>query len=349
MLKILIIAPSWLGDLIMSHALYQILRQQHPDAKITLYAPRYQAPIIARMPEIDRFMENPFGHGSFRLKERIKAGRALRAEHFDRCYVLPNSFKSALVPFFARIPERIGFKGESRYFVLNHLRTNKQDFPRMVERYAALAYSKDQVKSAADLPPIPNPKLQAHPVSPELLKRLGVKTDRPLLALGCGANYGPAKLWPVEYFAAVSSAGIAAGGAVLGLGTKQDAPTVKAIAGHIDKTARPYFYDTAGQTSLTEALDLAALCQGAVCNDSGMMHTVAALDIPQCAIFGSTSTGYTPPLSDKAVCLEAAVACHPCFKRTCSKGTYECLKSLTPEMVLKELAARCPLLQKREL
>ncbi len=340
-MKVLVIAPSWLGDLIMSHSLYQILKRREPSCQLTLYAPAYQKPIIERMQEVDDFIENPFPHGQFDLKRRFNEGRKLARKNFDLALVLPNSLKSALIPFFAGIKLRRGFKGESRYLILNDLRTNKRDFPRMVERYAALAYSRSEVKTAADLPPIPNPVLQALPPAPTLLERLRLSTDRPLLALGCGANYGPAKLWPVEYFAKVCSLWIARGGAVLGLGTAKDGPTVKAIAALLNEDARPYFYDVAGQTSLTEALDLTALCKAAVCNDSGMMHTVAALGLPQCAIFGSTSTGYTPPLSDKAVCLEATTPCHPCFERTCRFNTYECLKSIRPEQVWDKIGGFC--------
>lgn len=336
-MKILVIAPSWLGDLIMSQSLYKILKTKHPDAEITIYAPRFMQPIVERMPEVDHFIENPFAHGTFDLSRRYTEGRKLKAFGFDKAYILPNSFKSALIPFFAGIKERIAFKGESRFVIVNVMRKNKEDFPRMVERYAALAFPPDEVKTAQDLPPIPYPLLTANPVSDELLTRLDLKTDRPLLALGCGANYGPAKLWPVEYFAEICRRWIEKGGAVLGLGTNKDGPTVKAIFDHVPAELHPYFYDIAGKTNLTEALDVAALCAGAVCNDSGMMHTIAALDLPQCAIFGSTSTGYTPPLSDKAVCIEAKTECHPCFKRTCRFGTYECLKSLTPDLVWTEL------------
>lgn len=340
-MKILVIAPSWLGDLIMSQSLYKLLKAQDPAAEITLYAPKFMEPIAGRMPEISAFIPNPFAHGTFDLKRRFAEGRRLGPLGFERAYILPNSFKSALIPFFAGIKERIAFRGESRYVVVNRMRCNKQDFPRMVERYAALAFDPAEVKTARDLPPIPYPRLQAQEVPAELRQRLKLNTERPLLALGCGANYGPAKLWPVEYFADISARWIRLGGAVLGLGTNKDGPTVRAICSLVPADLQSHFYDISGQTNLTEALDVAALCRAAVCNDSGMMHTLAALDIPQVDIFGSTSTGYTPPLSDKAVCVEAQTSCHPCFKRTCRFGTYECLKSLPPDRVWSELMRIC--------
>lgn len=337
-MKILIIAPSWLGDFIMSQSLLKILKQQHPDCFISVYAPAFMRTIAGRMSEVDEFLVNPFAHGTFDLKKRFQEGQRLKAMHFDRAYVLPNSLKSALMPFFAGIKERYGFKGESRYVLLNRMRTDKEAFPLMVQRYAALAYDKDKVRNSKELPEIPYPSLISEPVPQETLHKLGLVYGKPWLGLGCGANYGPAKLWPVEYFAEVSAWWIKQGGEVLGLGTDKDKPTVQAILQHIPEEHRAGFHDIAGKTNLAEALDLSAMCRAAVCNDSGMMHTMAALYVPQVCIFGSTSTGYTPPLAKNALCLESTEPCHPCFARTCKFGTYACLKGITPEHVITTLS-----------
>lgn len=337
--KILVISPAWLGDIIMSQSLLSTLKHLNPRCHITVYAPAYAHPILHRMDEVDSIITNPFAHGSLLLKERYNEGKKLREGNFDVAYVLPNSFKSALPAYFAKIPERIGWQGEMRYGVLNFRRQNKQAFPRMVERYVSLAYIHDQnVTSESNLPSFAYPKLNAQQPNDELLTRLELKLDRPLLTLGCGANYGPAKLWPVEYFAKVSNYFIQHHqGAILALGTPKDQETVNNIKAHIDTDKLPYFYDICGKTNLTEALDLVACSKAAVCNDSGMMHTVAACDVPQVCIFGSTSTGYTPPLSKKAICLESQEPCHPCFKRECKFKTYQCLKGITPQMVIESL------------
>ncbi len=337
MKKYLIIAPSWLGDIIMAQTLFKVLRGREKDCRIDVYAPLYSHSILKRMPEVDGILENPFAHGALHLKERVMEGRELKGLNYDSAFILPNSLKSALVPFFAGIKDRRGFKGESRYGLINNMRKNKEDFPRMVERYAALAYSKDEVKTKADLPPLPYPALELKQADFALRQKLNLSPDRPLLGLGCGANYGPSKLWPVEYFAAVCDYWIAKGGRVLGLGTKKDGATVQAIAKCLKPESVPYFQDIAGLTSLTEALDIVGICKAAVCNDSGMMHTVAAAGVPQVCIFGSTSTGYTPPLSDKAVCIESDEPCHPCFKRECPKGTYACQKGILPAKVIAAL------------
>ena len=321
----------------MSQSLMKALKKQDPSCVIDVYAPAYALPLLDRMPEVSGKIVNPFAHGELSLKKRFSEGRKLAKYGYSTAFILPNSLKSALVPFFAGIPDRRGFKCESRYLLINHMRSNTRDFPRMVERYVALAYSRSLVTQATDLPPLEVPSLKHINPPHRLLHELQISFDRPCLALGCGANYGPAKLWPVEYFGKVCDWWIESGGSVLGLGTKKDAPTVAAVKNCVKPAVREFFYDIAGKTDLCQALDLTACCRAAVCNDSGMMHTVAAVNVPQVCIFGSTSTLYTPPLSDRAVCLESEVKCHPCFQRTCALGTYECLKGISPERVIGKL------------
>lgn len=339
--SILVISPAWLGDIIMSQSLLKTLKSQDPSCKITMYAPQYAHCIIERMSEVDEIMENPFAHGQFDLSGRIKEGKKLKALNFDKAYILPNSFKSALLPWFANIKERIGLKGESRYVLLNKMRSDKNSFERMVNRYVALAYVDDpQIQDDSSLPNFEYPRLITHKPEQALLDRLNISLQRPLLVLGCGANYGPAKLWPPEYFAQISWHFIKQNWSVLALGSVKDKDTVNQIKDHLkalSPDALTYFYDIAGQTSLTEALDLVGACSAGVCNDSGLMHTLAAADVPQACIFGSTSTKYTPPLSNKAICVESTQHCHPCFKRTCQYNTYDCLKELTVEKVIAAL------------
>ena len=335
--RYLIISPSWLGDLIMSQSLLKMLKKLDPNCSIDVYAPKYTMPILDRMEEIDHKLINPFGHGAFDLKKRYEEGKKLREGHYDCVMVLPNSLKSGLIALFAKIHDRRGFKGESRYFILNNMRTNKNDFPYMVERYVALAFDKEKVNKSSDLPKFDYPKLVVKKLDENRAKELNLDFSRKALVLGCGANYGPAKLWPVEYFAKVSDYWISKGGMVVGLGSIKDIPTVEAIYSNLNEESKPHFINIAGKTNLTEALDIVGQCTAAVCNDSGLMHTVAAADVPQVCIFGSTSTNYTPPLSDKAVCIESDEKCHPCFERTCKYGTYACLKGIKPETVIEKL------------
>ncbi|MGN0908193.1 MAG: lipopolysaccharide heptosyltransferase II [Succinivibrio sp.] len=336
--RILIIAPSWLGDIIMSQALMKALKAQCPSCEITAYAPAYALPVIARMKEVSHAIENPFGHGELLLRKRWSEGRRLRKLGFDTCFVLPNSLKSALVPFFAAIPDRRGFKGEGRFILLNNMRTNKADYPRMADRYVALAYPRDQVRRASDLPKWEFPSLELKKPSEELLSRLGLDFSKPALALGCGASYGPAKIWPAGHFAQVCRwwAG-RTGGQCIAFGTKSDAKAAAAVGAALDGATAPHFRNIAGFTKVDEALDLLGMCSAAVCNDSGLMHTAAAAGVPQADIFGSTSATYTPPLSEKAACIESSEPCRPCFERTCPKGTYACLRGISPQRVIEAL------------
>lgn len=339
--SILVVSPAWLGDIIMSQSLLKTLKRQDPDCQITMYAPAYAHVIIERMKEVDNIITNPFAHGSLDLSGRFNEGKKLKDLGFDKAYVLPNSLKSALVPFFAGIKERIGLKGESRYFLLNKMIKDKTAYQRMTARYVALAYIDDKnVIDDQSLPEFDFPSLELKHPSDELLERLNLSLDRPLLVLGCGANYGPAKLWPAEYFAKVSAHFIGKGWCVVAPGSEKDKPTTELIAKHlkdINETYLQHYKDICGMTSLTEVLDVIGASCAAVCNDSGLMHTVAAANVPQVCIFGSTSTGYTPPLSDIAVCVESTQPCHPCFKRSCKFDTYACLKELTPDMVIAKL------------
>ena len=321
----------------MAQSLFKTLKKNEPDCQIDIYAPGYTMPILERMPEITNKIVNPFEHGSFNLRKRYAEGKKLREGNYDCVIVLPNSMKSALIAAFAKIKDRRGFKGESRYLLLNNIRTNKNDFPLMVQRYVALAYDKEKVRTASDLPEFDYPRLLTQKLSTEKARELGLEFDRDALILGCGANYGPAKLWPVEYFAQVSDWWIKNGGMVIGIGSKKDIPTVTGIYNNLSEESKAHFVDIAGKTNLTEALDIVGQSKAAVCNDSGLMHTVAAAGIPQVCIFGSTSTNYTPPLSEIAVCIESTEQCHPCFKRTCQYGTYACLKQITPQMVIDKL------------
>ena len=151
MTRVLVIGPSWVGDMVMSQSLYKAIKQQYPDASIDVMAPGWCAPILARMPEVNRSIDMPLGHGEFALGKRYQLGKSLAQQHYDHAYVLPNSAKSALIPWFAGIPTRTGWKGEMRYGLLNDLRPNKKAFQYMVERYVALAYPRAAMQSSASL------------------------------------------------------------------------------------------------------------------------------------------------------------------------------------------------------
>ena len=224
-MNILVIGPSWVGDMMMSNALYQQLKVNYPNCEIDVMAPDWCRPLLARMPQVRNAISMPIGHGAFRLVERYRLGKALRNQ-YDLAIVLPNSLKSALIPFFAKIPKRRGWKGESRYGLLNDLRTNKNDYPMMVQRYVALAFEKGQVPSAENLP-IAFPYLQTQAVEIEATKAkfetlLKQTENRAVIGFCPGAEFGPAKRWPHYHYAKLAEMLIEKGYAIYLFGSKKD-------------------------------------------------------------------------------------------------------------------------------
>nr|WP_126447655.1 lipopolysaccharide heptosyltransferase II [Sulfuricystis multivorans] len=324
-MKILIVAPSWIGDTIMMQPLLMRLKARDPAAEIQVLAPAWSASLLTRMPEVDAVIENPFPHGSFDWAGRRALGRRLASAGFSAAYVLPNSWKSALVPFFARIPRRIGHTGEARFFLLNE-RHSKSTLPRLVDRYAALA---------GEFPdPTPKPRLISTPERQRQAREaLGLPLESVAVIFCPGAEYGPAKRWPAHHFATLARRLDAP---VWLLGSAKDAPIGEEIA-HLSAGKA---LNLCGRTTLEQAIDLIASARAVVSNDSGLMHVAAALDRPLIALYGSSSPSFTPPLSAHAKILSLELPCSPCFKRECPLAppdTLRCLEDLTPERVLDAL------------
>lgn len=332
--RTLVIAPSWIGDTIMAQPLLMRLRQYRPERVIDVMAPSWVAPVLRRMPEVHHVFDNPFPHGALRLRERYHLGRQLAASRYDEVFVLPNSLKSALVPFFARIPQRIGFTGESRFGLLNQRHTlDKAALPLMVERFAQLAETVGN-----PLPrPLPYPRLCSNPSEQQaVLQQLGLSSKNRPVVLCPGAEYGPAKRWPANYFAALARVLLERGHTLWILGSAKD----QAIGAEIAAQAKGDCHNLCGSTNLSQAIDLLAQAELVVCNDSGLMHVAAALDRPLIALYGSSTPDFTPPLSDKASILRLGLPCSPCFKRECPFTHLDCLNKLLPARVLDACLAR---------
>lgn len=323
----LIIGPSWVGDTVISQSLLKLLIQQNPAAQIDYLAPPWTLPLLARMPEVRRGISNPFGHGALRLGARHALGKSLRDRAYDQALVLPNSWKSALIPWFAGIPLRTGFRGEARWGLLTDVRQlDAAALPQMVQRFAALA-----LPAGAALPPsLPQPTLQSTTAQQQaLLARLGLPTDKPAIAFCPGAEYGPAKRWPEVHFSALARLLAARGCVVWLIGSPKDHAVAEAIA----QGAAGSCINLCGKTDIAEAADLLAASQLVVTNDSGLMHVAAAVGRPVIALYGSSSPQFTPPLSADARVLTLNIECSPCFERECPLGHFKCLKDLSPERV----------------
>jgi heptosyltransferase-2 len=336
LIKILIIAPSWVGDTVMSQPLFMRLKQRDPQPILDVFAPAWVAPILRRMPEVDEVITNPFAHGELRLLVRWRLARALARHGYSQVIVLPNSLKSALIPFFAGIPRRTGFVGEKRYGLLNDARQlDAAAYPLMVERFALLAQDAGEPLAR----PLPNPRLlvnDEHRVA--VLARLDIDHRQPAVALCPGAEYGPAKRWPEAHFAALARSLAARGYAVWLVGSHKD----RAIGERIAAASGGATRNLCGQTSLDQAVDLLASAVAVVTNDSGLMHVAAALDRPMVALYGSSSPGFTPPLSAAARIASLNLPCSPCFQRECPLGHLDCLRKLSPEQVMDLLEPMLP-------
>ena len=329
-MKALIVAPSWIGDTVLAQPLFMRLHERTPCLQLDALAPRWVAPVLERMPEITKLIDSPFAHGDLSLKARHRLARQLAQGGYQRAYILPNSIKSALIPFFADIPERIGFVGESRYGLINRRHTlNKAQLPQMAERFAQLA----EAPGTALPRPLPLPRLHSDNWQrAATLASLGIELPEKLAVFCPGAEYGPAKRWPARHFATLANALADQGYAVWLLGSPKDRAIGDQIVDHTDLARRPH--NLCGATSLTQAIDLLAAAAFVVCNDSGLMHVAAALDRPLIALYGSSSPGFTPPLSVRAKIISLDLDCSPCFQRACPLGHLDCLNKLDPQRVL---------------
>ncbi len=323
--RILIVAPSWVGDAILSEPLVALLREPLEPASLDVLAPPWCAPVYARMRGVRGIIESPFGHHELKVRARHALARSLRENAYTRAFVLPNSFKAALIPWFARIPRRIGYVGEARQLLLTDARRLDQHaLPRLVDRFVALAAMRGEL-----VPEAPSPVLVPNAANAaEAIRALGLATRRPVAVLCPGAEFGPAKRWPTEHFVTLARRFLASGYAVWLIGSPNDRQAADPIA-----AAVPDVRNACGRTDLGTAIDLLAQASVVISNDSGLMHAAAAVGRPLVALFGSSSPDYTPPLSPLASIARINIVCSPCFQRECPLGHFKCMRELSPNVV----------------
>lgn len=341
--KILIVAPSWLGDMMMANALFRALKTNDPNCSIDVLAPAWCLDVIKRMPEIRRGVVMPVSHGQLQLRQRYRLAKQLAQEKYTQAIVLPNSLKSALIPWFASIPKRTGFVGEMRYGLLNDWRhLDKTGLPLMVQRFVHLAKAANE---RWDINDFPYPRLQcsAEDVTNTLFELAMPKPDKPVIVLAPGAAYGDSKRWPWQHYATLAQSLLQQGHAVWLFGSPKEYELLQQI-----NVASEEQCQVLDKASLTQKIDLMSLAKCVVSNDSGLMHVAAALGIPTLGIFGSTSPAFTPPLGEATLVIEqSGLDCRPCFKRSCQfedERKLQCLHAITPQHVatkMTELLASC--------
>lgn len=361
--RILVVGPSWVGDMVMAQSLFKVLRGEAgpspgqqgfatadavdaaggmPPPRIDVLAPAWTRPLLERMPEVYQGIDMPLGHGQLQLGRRKRLGHSLRTNRYDQAIVLPNSLKSALIPWWTGIVQRTGYTGELRYGLLNdRRRLDKQRLTMTVQRFVALGMDAQQADAwqpqAGQIPP---PALQVDPLgAQQAMEALGVVAHddpvlAPVLALCPGAEYGPAKRWPADKFAQIARHYGNQGWQVWLFGSDKDREVCAAIAGQA-----PHCVDLAGRTSLGQAIDLMSLSRVVVSNDSGLMHVAAALERPLVAIYGSSDPRFTPPLNAQKRILSLGLECSPCFERECPLQHLDCLRNLEASQVVEAVDA----------
>ncbi|GMR15824.1 MAG: lipopolysaccharide heptosyltransferase II [Gammaproteobacteria bacterium] len=331
--RYLIVGPSWIGDMVMVQSLFITLKQQYPDCLIDVLAPEWSLPILKRMPEVTEGLSADVSHGEFSFIKRRGLGLGLKTRQYTHAIVIPRSWKSALVPFFAGIPVRTGYKGEMRYGLLNDIRKlDKQILKQTVQRYVAHAYQ----NNLRITPDIPFPKLEVdHNNQAKLRDELGLKSGKPVVCMMPGAEYGPAKQWPVEYYSKLAKLLVDVGIQIWIIGSEKD----KAAGDKITVDNHDDIYNLCGKTQLVDTVDLLACAEAVVTNDSGLMHVAAAVDTEVNVIYGSSTPDYTPPLTsdEKNNIFYLGLDCSPCFKRVCPLGHTDCLYTISYDDVFKKI------------
>lgn len=327
--RLLVVGPSWVGDMVMAQSLFITLQRRFPGALIDVVAPRWSGGLIGRMAEVNDYIEMPLGQGQFEFGVRYQLGKSLRGRSYDQAIVIPRSWKSAVVPATAKIPQRTGYRGEMRYGLLNDIRPlDKSVLTQTVQRYVALGLAENALLPPAE---IPQPQLDVdHDNQHALLQRLGLNCDAPIIGFMPGAEYGPAKCWPIEHYGELAKRLIVEGSQVWLFGSAKDRTSCAAIA-----EIAPQVVDLSGKTALVDVVDLLALCRLVVCNDSGLMHIAAATGRHIVAMYGSSTPDYTPPLTTKADIHYLGLECSPCFERKCPKGHLKCLYDITVDTVFE--------------
>jgi heptosyltransferase-2 len=293
---ILIVPYMWIGDFVRVHSVIKLLKQRWPSRPIDLLTSTLCAPILDYLPGVRKGIVADLPRRRLPVRQYFALGQQLAQEHYGTALVMPRTWKSALAPFLAGIPERTGFAGEFRFFLINDMRFGERALERMIDCFGTLAMPKNS--ALPDTWPLPNIEVPAAEVE-SWLARHGLRTSgRPVLAFAPGA-VGPGKAWPVQNYAELARHLAEQGTDIWVLG----GPAERQIAAEIAQAGGASVCDLTGNDLRNAILALAA-ADLAVTNDSGLMHISAAISTPTIAIFGPTSPRLWAPLNPLSAILE---------------------------------------------
>lgn len=325
---LLLVGPSWVGDMVMAASLIEVLRLREPGRPIDVLAPPAALPVARMIAGVRRTIPLSISHGKLDVLARWRVGRSLRQEGYTKAIILPRAFKAALLPFAAGIPERVGYKGEWRSPLLTDARADpNRKTARTIDRFVALA-----LPEGSNPAPAPRPRLMLPDGARDVVAaKFPLAGEGPVLVLCPGAEYGPSKRWPAESYGDVARRAGAAGWRVRVLGGARDTDVAEVVA----RESGGIVDNLTGRTTLIDAAAILADADVVVTNDSGLMHVASAFDRRIVALYGSSSEKMTPPTSPFAQIIAKDLPCRPCLKRECPLGTLACLTSIAPVEVFE--------------
>ena len=334
-MKILVVGPSWVGDSVMAQTLYKRIKKELPSSQIDVISPHWSLALLERMPEVCKKIVSPFSHGETKLLERYRLGQGLKKENYDRAIVLTNSLKSSLIPYFARIGVRTGWLGEFRYGLINDIRSSKKlKKSLMIEKFAALSLYEENYS----IENLTFPELEIDFANQrKFLEEFSIDYSKNTMAICPGAEFGPSKRWPAEYYAEIAKFYVNKGWNVLCIGSKNDEDIGMGIGSLNNLRSNESFINLTGKTSLQDAIDILAFTEKVVTNDSGLMHIAAAVKTPLVALYGPSSPEYTPPLISKKKILRKTQGYEKVRYGSNEKGYHQSLLDIKPEEVLNAL------------
>lgn len=338
--KILIRAVNWLGDAVMTTPAIGAVRETFPVSEITLLANPLVSQLFSPYDWVDKVITFDRNGRHKGVTGRIRLAQELKRHQFDAAIILPNSFDSALVPWLARIPVRLGKNSDGRYLFLTdrYSPDEKPPFCHEVLYYLNLMESfgiRSSRKPALHLS-VTDDEIRAADV---LLSQNKIMPDDFVLGINPGATFGSAKRWYPERFAEVAGKLAEKWQAkIIVFGGSGEAP----LAAEIERRLEGGCLNLAGKTGIRELMTLIRRCNFFITNDSGPMHIAAAFGVPLVAVFGPTDHNGTSPFTDNAAIVRKNVECAPCKLRKCPTD-HRCMTEITAGDVLNAaeiLAAR---------